>query len=150
MSTRTNSPLIGWWVFITSALEALCVPRADIAGCDDAVDRLAATSWLGRLVHGAGLTLDRSWSESRLRAALSSVAATLMPSGPSSGIRSTGWMITVAASTSLGLNAMKPMPVGPLSWIVPVALVIAGLAMMAASGPLARADLDRRSRRKVS
>ena len=73
-----------------------------------------------------------------------------MPSGPSSGIRSTGWMITVAASTSLGLNAMKPMPVGPLSWIVPVALVIAGLAMMAASGPLARADLDRRSRRKVS
>jgi hypothetical protein len=137
-------------VFVTSALEALCVPRADIAGCDGAVDRLASTSWLGRLAHGAGLTLDRSWSESRLRFALSSLGSTLMPSGPSSGIRSAGWTIAVAASTALGLNAMKPMPVGPLSWIVPVALVIAGLALMAAAGPLARAHIDRRSRRKVS
>jgi len=140
MPVLHNSPLFGWWVFARRALEALSAPRADTAACDRAVEQLTRDSWLGSAADRSGATIGRAWRHSRLNQAASWLSGQLMPLPPAAVIRVAGWTIAVAGGTVLLLNATKPMPVGPLSWVVPAALAGAGLLLMAVAGPIALAS----------
>ena len=151
MQTSDNpSILTGWWHFAVRALTALTAPRADIDACDRAVERLARESVTGAAVHSTSLTIRRAWMASHVRAWASSLITTLAPAPPAAAWRVAGWMVSVVGATALGLNRFASIPIDALNWVVPAALVAAGLLLMAVAAPLARAAADRRFRHKVS
>ena len=136
---------MGWWFFTRSALEGLTRPKADIAACDRDVERLAHDSRLGALLHDVSRSIDAAAANSMMRKSVVSLAAVLSPS-TMTGWRMGGWIAVVSGLTILGLDAIKPTPIGPLSWLLPSIIVIAGLLTMMLAGPLARAADDRRTR----
>lgn len=136
---------MGWWFFTKSALEGLTQPRADIDACDRDIERLAYDSRIGAALHAASRAIEAAWSGSFARRELSAVAAQVAPTA-AIGWRMSGWIAVVAGGTILGLDAIKPVPIGPLSWLLPSVIVFAGALTMILAGPLARAAADRRSR----
>ena len=139
MTTREPSILTGWWDFAVRALALLTTPRADIDACDRAVEQLLRESRVGGAVHQTSVAVERAWASSQVRAGAAAFAATLSGSSPAGGWRVGGWMVAVAGATALGLNQLSPIPIGPLSWIVPTVFIVAGLLVMAAARPLSRA-----------
>ena len=129
---------MGWWRFTRLALEALTTPKADTASCDRAVEQLARDSRLGGALHRASFAIRAAWLNSRARAAVT-VLGRLAP------VRVRGWIIVVAGATALGLNAIKPSPAGPLTWLLPSLVIAAGVVIMLIAAPLARALLNRTS-----
>jgi hypothetical protein len=124
---------MGWWRFTRLALEALTEPRADVGACDRAMEQLARESRLGAALHRASWIIRSAWSGSRTRTAAAAIGNRLAP------VRVRGWIVAVAGATALGLDAVKPMPLGPLSWVVPSLVVAAGVLIMLLAGPLSRA-----------
>ena len=130
---------MGWWRFARLALEALTGPKADVAACDRAMEQLARESRLGAALHRGSWIVRSAWRDSRARTASASIGSQL------ASVRVRGWIVTVAGATALGLNAVKPVPNGPLSSAVPVLVAAAGALMMLFAGPLARAIAHRNS-----
>ena len=137
---------MGWWLFTRSALEGLTRPRADVDACDRDIERLAHDSRLGAALHAASRAVEAAWDGSLARRELSALAAQLAPTA-AIGWRMSGWIAVVAGGTILGLDALKPVPIGPLSWLLPSVIVFAGALTMMFAAPLARASADRQSRR---
>ena len=130
---------MGWWRFTRLALEALTKAPADVAACDRAMEQLARESRLGAAVHRASWALRASWSDSRARAMAAALGGHLTP------MRTRGWAVSVVGATALVMNRLKPTPAGPLSWVLPAAVIGAGVLMMLMAAPLTRALADRNS-----
>ena len=130
---------MGWWKFVRLALEALTEPKADVIACDRAMEQLARDSRLGAALHRASWIVRSAWRDSRARTAAEAAGSRFGP------VRVRGWIVTVAGTTALGLNGVKPMSAGPLSWAVPSLVVAAGVLIMLLAGPLARALSHRNS-----
>ena len=130
---------MGWWRFTRLALEALTKAPADAAECDRAMEQLARESRLGAAVHRVSWLVRTSWDGSRARSAAVALGGHLAP------MRIRGWFVVVVGATALAMNAMKPTPIGPLSWVLPAAVIAAGLVMMVMAAPLTRAIADRNS-----
>ena len=138
--------MTGWWFFTRSALESLTRPPADIEACDRAMVKLAGDSWMCRAADGLGRTVGDAWSASRIRRLAESVRRDLTRDTAASTLRVRGWVAVAAATTVLGLDAVKPVPVGPLSWLVPSIVIVAGLLTMLMAETLSRAGADRQAR----
>jgi len=144
---RQPEPTIftGWWDFAVRAWALLTTPRADIDRCDRDIETLARASAAGKTLHAASLATRRAWRASRTRVVAGSLASTLLPEAGAGSWRVGGWMIAVTGATVLVAAPFGTFPNGPLSWVVPTLLVVAGLSVMALAAPLARAAADRRS-----
>ena len=129
---------MGWWRFTRLALEALTTP-ADAAGCDRAMEQLARESRLGGALHRVSWMIREAWLSSHARQVAASMTVRFAP------FRVRGWMAVVAGVTALALNAAKPAPAGPLSWLLPFGVIVAGVLVMLMAAPLARAVSDRNS-----
>jgi len=140
---------MGWWFFTRSAIEALTRPSADVDACDRAAEELARGSLIGGAVHHASTVMRDAWADSRARAAVISIARDLTPAPAASALRVRGWIAAVSGATILGLDAVKPVPVGPLAWLLPSLALAAGLLTMLMAAPLARAADHRRDGDKV-
>lgn len=138
--------MMGWWDFAVRAFGALTTPGADIGACDRAVEQLARDSRAGAAVHHVSVVIRNAWTSSAFRSSANALFGTLTPASPSASWRVAGWMVAVVGATAAGLNRLAPIPIGPLTWVVPSALVAAGVFVMAAAGPLSRAAADRRGR----
>jgi hypothetical protein len=141
--------MMGWWTFTRSAIEALTAP-VDTAAADRAVRDLARDSRLGAALHRASRIARRSWMDSRLRAAAAALAGTLAGRSAADAFRVRGWVAVVAGMTILGLYAVKPVPVGPLSSLVPSLVIVVGGLLILMAAAVARASADRHSRPKTS
>ena len=135
--------LTGWWDFAVRTLTALTAP-ADTGACDRAVEQLARESLAGNVLHRVSTVARQAWLTSWFNASVSRLNAVLASSSPAAAWRVAGWMIAVTGATALGLNRLAPIPLGPLTWVLPSAIVAAGLIVMAAATPLSRAAADRR------
>jgi len=150
MTQAEPSILTGWWHFAVRALSALTTPRADIDGCDRSIEQLARESAVGSFVHRSSAIVQSAWFTSGFRRGTLAVTRVLTPAPSSAAWRVAGWMIAVVGATALGVNELASGPRDPLTWIAPTVLVAAGLLVMLAAAPLARAAADRRLRHKVS
>jgi hypothetical protein len=139
---------MGWWRFTRRALEALTAP-VDADAADRAVRDLAHDSALGGALHGLSRSVRRSWADSQLRAWVIVLRNTLTSESPAQTMRVRGWIAVVAGAATIVFNAAKPVPVGPMSALVPVLVVVAGAVVMLLAAPLAGAAADR-SRHKRS
>jgi hypothetical protein len=139
VSNRNGSWVPGWWTFTRRLVEGLTAPPGDTAGCDREVERLVRESWLSSLARRVAATIGDAWRRSRSRAITLALTSGLMPAPAAAAIRAAGWTVTVASATALTLNAFRPQPSGPLTWVVPAIVAAAGVVMMVASAALARA-----------
>jgi hypothetical protein len=130
---------MGWWTFTRLAIEALTAPAADATACDRAMEQLARTSRLGAALHRFSWIIRAAWRDSRARAAAMALRHQLAP------MRLRGWILVVAGATTMGLNAIKPVPAGPLSALLPSLVIAAGVLIMLMAGPLSRAVSNRTS-----
>jgi hypothetical protein len=149
MSNRPPSILTGWWDLSVRAFAALTA-RADVDRCDRDVEQLARESRIGGVLHRASVITREAWLASWSRAAALRLGAALTSTSPASTWRVAGWMVAVTGATALALNRLSTMPLGPLTWVAPTALVAAGLLVMSAAAPLSRAAADRRQGRSRS
>jgi hypothetical protein len=141
--------MTGWWYFTRSAIAALTAP-ADTAATDRAVRDLAHDSRIGDALHAASRAVRRSWDNSRLRVWGTALSQVLTPDSPAQAFRVRGWIAVVAGVAALAFNAAKPVPVGPLSGLVPLLVIAAGALVMLMASPFARAAAARRSRHNLS
>jgi hypothetical protein len=134
---------MGWWRFTRLAIESLTRPGDGRDGvaveCDRAMEQLARESRIGAALHRASWIVRGAWRSSRARAIAMAAGRLLSP------VRMRGWVVAVAGTTTLAMNAIKPTPVGPLSWLLPSLVIAVGLLMVLAAGPLTRAILNRNS-----
>jgi hypothetical protein len=144
---RQPSILIGWWDFAERAMGALTKPHADVERCDRGVEQLVRDSRAGAAVRRATVVSRRAWARSRCRIGLVTLAAMVNREQPVARWRVAGWMTAVIGATALGLNQLAPIAIGPLTWVVPAAVIVAGVFVMAAAAPLSRAAADVRARR---
>ena len=144
---RRSEPTIltGWWDFAVRAFALLTTPHADVERCDQDVEALARTSVIGRALHAISFGIRRAWIGSRARVLVRWLESTMMPEPGTGAWRVGGWMMAVAGATTLVLGPLTTMDEGPLVWVIPAVLVVAGVLAMALAAPLARAVADRRS-----
>lgn len=145
----TRSPTIfnrlsDTWSRAVSCAAALSHPRTDVDAADEAFESLVRASAMARLSHAIGRTVHAAWNDSLARSLASHLARRIGALDREAALRAAGWMMIVASSTALLLGAVEPAPVGPFGLMLPAACAAAGLALMAAAGPLARA-MGRRS-----
>ena len=129
---------MGWWRFVRLSLDALVEP-AEVAECDRAMEELARDSRVGGALHRLSWTIRSAWRQSSTRTFTTTLATQLGPIG----VR--GWLLVVAGATALALNAVKPIPNGPLSSFLPSLVIVAGALIMLMAGPLARAISNKTS-----
>jgi len=140
------SILTGWWEFAVRAMGALTKPHANVERCDRVVEQLVCDSRAGAAVRRATVVTHRAWTCSWCRMGLLALAAVVNREQPLARWRVAGWMTAVIGATALGLNQLAPIPIGPLTWIVPAAMIVAGVFVMAAAAPLSRAAAAARVR----
>lgn len=136
---------MGWWFFTRSAVEALTTP-ADVEACDRSVTELTRESRLAGFIDACSRGAQRAWMHSSTRMGVRALRDALTPDSGAATIRIRGWVAVVTGLTILVLNALKPVPVAPMTALVPVLIVVAGALCMVTAAPLARAAADRRSR----
>ena len=130
---------MGWWRFTRLAIEALTAPKADTTACDRSMEQLARGSRLGAGMHRLSWIIRAAWRDSRARSVSTAIGDQLAP------MRIRGWVVVVAGATTMGLNAIKPVPAGPLSSLLPSLVIVAGVLIMLMAGPLSRAVSNRTS-----
>lgn len=127
------------WSLAVSCAAALSRPRTDVAAADEAFVALARDSAMARLADAVGQAVRAAWNDSLACSLSRRMARPIVALDREATVRAAGWMMTVASSTALLLGALQSTPAGPFSMVLPAACAAAGLALMAAAGPLARA-----------
>ena len=133
------------WSLAVSCAAALSHPRTDVDAADEAFESLVRASAMARLSHAVGRAAHAAWNDSLACSLSRRLARPIGALDRKATVRAAGWMTIVASSTALLLGAVEPTPAGPFSMVLPAASAAAGLALMAAAGPLARAMERRQS-----
>lgn len=135
--------LFGWWLLAEDALRLLSAPRPDIEQSDRAAAQLLRDSSFVAAGRVMRVEARRAWADSRLVARVKPLGAELFPPEPVARVRVVGAITVVASVTAWLLQALKPIPPGPLTWIVPALAGAAGIVIALAAAPLARALEDK-------
>jgi alkylation response protein AidB-like acyl-CoA dehydrogenase len=138
-------PLTAIWLLAVSLATALSQPRTDVEASDAAFEGLLRESAIARCAGMAGRAVGAAWHHSRTRALFGRSASEIGAMNREAAIRAASWTLVVASATALVLNAIKPTPAGPFSWLLPAVCGAASLIALLAAGSLARALGDRRS-----
>jgi hypothetical protein len=134
-----------WWHSAIALASGLTPPRPDVAASDRAAEMVVRESRLFGAVHAAGAAGRRAWPHARSRAWSLRIAAGWAALSGAERVRAAGVAACVGGLTAILVQAAKPVPVGPLSWVLPAAVAGLGLLASIAAGPLARASADKRS-----
>lgn len=138
--------LFGWWRLAEDAVRLLSAPRSDIAASDREIAQIVRESVLCTSVRAMHAKAARAWTNSRLMALTTRLGAELFPPAPAARVRVVGLLAIGAAVTALTLQALKPTPPGPLTWMVPAVGALAGAVVACAAAPIARALADKARR----
>ena len=133
------------WQSAIALANRLTAPRPDVEASDRAAETVVRDSRLFSLLDAADASVHRAWPHARSRSwSLRIVAGCAALSGAEQ-VRATGIVALVGGLTAILVQAAKPVPIGPLSWVLPAVVAGLGLLTSLAAGPLARAIADKAS-----
>jgi hypothetical protein len=133
------------WQCAVELAAGLTTPRADVAASDRTFEALMRDSWLLSIVHAAAASGRGWWRHARSRTWSLRLGAAWAALTRTERVRVAGMLALVAGLTAEAAQAARPMPVGPLSWVLPIAIAALGFLASIAAGPLARAVADKTS-----
>lgn len=132
------------WPLAVSLMTAV-THRADVEAEDAAFEALVRQSAMARAARGLGRVFDAAWATSLLRSRFERSARGIDALNREAKLRAAGWLVIVASTTAFAMDAATPAPLGPFRWVLTALCAVAGVVVLAAAGPLARALGDRRS-----
>jgi hypothetical protein len=136
------TPFLRWWRFAQAIVESVTAPRTDIAQSDRVFEAQVRRSAGFEALHRVAMSFDRASTTSRLMRAVAAVRREWYAARRDARVRAAGLTITTASATALILVALGPAGIGRFAWLLPLLSLAAGVAAIAAAGPIARA-LDR-------
>jgi len=131
-----------WWTFAQGVVSALTTPRTDVEASDREVERLVRGSQIAMAVEWLAGRVRRAWADSAVHRVAEPIRASLLPADHPTRVRLAGVIMTIAFAVATLLQRLEPTPLGPLSWILPVAAAGASIVVACAAGPIARALED--------
>jgi hypothetical protein len=131
----------GWWLLAVAACESITTPRTDVAASDRACERLLMDSALWSSCEHVAAAIDRAWPDSWITRRMRAASGSWTASEPVQRQRAVGWMMTVAALTTLALLAFSGER-APLDWMVPAAVAVAGVVVMLIADPKPAAGIE--------
>ncbi len=138
--------LFGWWFLAEDAVRLVSAPPIDVARSDLAVQEVFRDSWLFTSGRTLRAKASRARADSKVVARMKPLGTELFPDDPTVRVRVVGVIAFVASITAAILQALKPIPLGPLAWIMPAVAAFAGAAIAFAAAPIARALEDKARR----
>lgn len=129
--------LVRWWSFAERAAARLTAPRINADGTDADVGRVLSASRLSAVLSSVVSIFERAWRHAWLAQAARRTITPWLTLPTASKIRMIGWITTVAGGTALLVQALRPMPVGPLSWLLPLTAAAGGALAATTAGLLA-------------
>ena len=136
------TPLLKWWRFAQAVVESVTAARTDIAQSDRVFEAQLRSSAGFEALHRVALSFDRASATSRSMRILAAARREWHAARRDSRVAAAGLTIAVASATALVLLTLGPAGIGRFAWLLPSLSLAAGVAVMAAAGPIARA-LDR-------
>ena len=134
-----------WWECAVAVANGLTAPRPDVAASDRAVETVVRDSRLFGLLHALEASGRRAWPHARSRLWWLRIAAAWSGLAGTERVRAAGVVALVGGLTAILVQAAKPVPIGPLIWVLPAVVACLGLLASIAAGPLARAIADKAS-----
>jgi hypothetical protein len=120
--------VFGWWFLAEAAVDALTAPRTDISASDRKCERLLLDSALWSFGDRAARQIRAAWLHSGVRRSMETQSGRWPASDPIQLLHAIGWVMTVSAVTTLGLQAFGALR-ERLGWAVPVAVAAGGLML---------------------
>ena len=127
-----------WWSFATGSVGKLTTRPVDLAVVDEEVGRMLRGSELASATARIAAVVDRAWRHARVGRLVRRLGAGWVAMTGRERTQHVGWTAAVAGATALVAQSLKPTPVGSLSWVVPVLILVCGLLVVAAGVTVAR------------
>jgi hypothetical protein len=137
--------MLAWWRLAETAVARLAVPRTDVSASDDQVERQFRASLLFAAGRACGVVVGAAWRDSITRSVMSRIRRDAVPPSSAQRVRAGAMLVTIAVVVSLMLQVVTPGAIGPLTWVLPVAVAVCALAALVWADPIARALKDRTS-----
>jgi hypothetical protein len=131
-----------WWRFAQTIVERVAAPRTDIVQSDRRFEALLRGSAGFRALHRVALSFHRATGTSRSMDIVAIARRDWRAVRRESRVSAAGLITATASAAVLMLDALTPAARGPFVWLLPSLALAAGVAVVAAAGPMARA-LDR-------
>jgi len=127
------------WLFALGVASSLTAPKVRPGFSDDDFEQVLRGSRMFAVCHGASAALRTAWLEARVGRWYRQVDARLTLLSRTERLRAAFASIAIGGVTALVLRAIGPSPVPPLTWVLPVAAILAGSIGSIAAGVVARA-----------
>jgi hypothetical protein len=136
------TPILRWWRLAQAVVERVAAPRTDIAQADRRFEEQLRSSASFRSLHHAMLSFYRAAGTSRSLGLVAAARRDWRAVSRESRVSAVGLVVATASTTILMSEAVRPAGIGPFEWLLPSLALAAGVAVLAAAGPIAKA-LDR-------
>jgi hypothetical protein len=136
------SALFRWWRFAQAVVGRVTTPRTDLAQSDRAFETQLRGSGGVDALHRVVVCFDRAAGTSRVMLAVGVARREWYAASRGARVSAIGLMIGAASAIALILEAIGPAGLGHFAWLLPALSLAAGVMVIVAAGPIARA-LDR-------
>jgi hypothetical protein len=121
--------MLRWWFLAEEMCRQLTRPPGDAAD-DRQVEQLIRDSRLWASSQQVARNLAVAWQDSGVRRVSGELSSQWRASDPRQMRRRVGWMLIVAAATTLVVQALAPGGLEPLAWMLPASAATGGLLLM--------------------
>jgi hypothetical protein len=129
---------IATWSFLVGLVRAVTQPPADIVGCDERVEAIAADSRIVRALSGTADACRRAYASSAVVTACRRTVRPLVPGPLADRVRAVACVAAVAAVTTLMLRTAGT-ELEPFTWVLPAAVAVIAVACLVAAEAIAEA-----------
>src|SRR5437899_8175733 len=119
-----------------AAVACLAAPRTDVAASDDHVERLFRASAVFAAGRACSAVVAAACGDSTTRAAMSRIEREAIPPSGPQRVRAVAALAAIAVIASLTLQLVTPGAIGPLNWVLPVAVAACALAALVWADPI--------------
>ena len=127
------------WLFALGLASSMTVPKVRPGSSDDDFEEVLRDSRMFAVCHGVSAALRTAWRDAQVGAWYRRMSTCWTLLSGTERLRATFASMAIGGVTALVLRAVGPLPVAPLTWVLPVAAILIGSIGSIAAGVVARA-----------
>lgn len=127
------------WLFALGVASSMTVPKVRPGFSDDDFEELLRDSRMFAVCQGASAALRTAWRQARVGTWYRRVSTCWTLRSRTERVRAAFASMAIGGITALVLRAVGPLPIAPLTWVLPVAAILVGSIGSIAADVVARA-----------
>jgi hypothetical protein len=127
------------WLFALGIASSMTVPKVRPGFSDGDFEEVLRDSRMFAVCQGASAAARTAWREARVGTWYRQVVSSWTLLSRTERLRAAFASMVIGGIIALVLRALGPLPVAPLTWVLPVAAVLLGSIGWVAAGVVARA-----------